>query len=196
MFLCVNDSFGQSFFEDCLLKSFYVELQVKTNQSTDLNFNKAKKTSNSKSTTKDKTKKKSKSSKGKKGAMHTAEPVTGETVESDKNTKAAEEEPKFDENDVTTLLPSEPTLEDALKDKNNLKIMKEGRKEAIELWNLFEEHEWTLVKENGDLSVYKGKTEGSQIMLRRHMVVDAPIDTCIEAIQDHDVQKKINDRIE
>ena len=175
------------------------EDQAASNANTEVDYTKknrkSKKSSKSKSTTKSKTTKKSKSSKSKKGEMPIAEPVTGETFESEKTTKGVEE-PEYDEGDFKTLLPAEPTLKDAQDDKENLKIMKQARKEAVEMWDLFENHDWTLVKEDGDFSVYKGKTEGTQLSMRRHMVVDAPIDTCIEVIQDHDVQKKINDRIE
>ena len=47
----------------------------------------------------------------------------------------------WDENDISTLLPSEPTLDDANHDQDNLSIMKEAWNKAISFGNALDEAE-------------------------------------------------------
>lgn len=92
---------------------------------------------------------------------------------------------EYDENDINTMLPKEPTLNDANGDKDQLAILLQARETLIALWDLKDNHDWKFVKENKEgQTLWKGKPETStEFLIKRHMIVDKSLDETTEIMR-------------
>lgn len=104
---------------------------------------------------------------------------------------------EYDETNLKTLLPTEPTLEDAFNDEQNLEWMKEAREKAIEFASWLEDYQWNEFKDKDGVVVYKCPNASSnEIIVKRETTVDATIDACVDVLRDLSLVTKANDRIE
>jgi hypothetical protein len=106
------------------------------------------KTSKTKKSKKEKSNKRSKKSNSK-----------GISVPVDSQTVPAETQHDFDQKDFKTLFPS-ATTDDANGDSYNLEIIQGAREKAVELHDLYENGNWTSVKDQDGIQLYKCKNEG------------------------------------
>lgn len=143
-----------------------------------------------------KSQKKKKSKKSTKGA-EVEDQAPGEQIvengdlEAKKNSPIIEEEKDtYDESDINTMLPPEPTLSDALNDKSNLKILKEARTKAVEFWSWQEDKVWKEIKDKDGVVLHKTDAPGTQIFIKRSMTVEAPIQDCVDIIMSLDIQRQ------
>ena len=102
----------------------------------------------------------------------------------------------YDDNDISTLLPPEPTMEDAFNNKDNLKILKEARKRAISDGAKIQDSEWETLKDKNGITVSKAQSENDQVILKKEMTVNASIEDIAENIQNLDERKRMNSKIE
>lgn len=100
----------------------------------------------------------------------------------------------YDEKDITTLLPDQPTLEN-VGDPDALRILEESRQGIVSIWNEIDSPEWTKSKEKNGASLY-WRSCNTGVKFKRYMQVNSDIDTALNCFKSLEVTKKYNDRIE
>mmetsp|Transcript_32213 Transcript_32213/g.28543 ORF Transcript_32213/g.28543 Transcript_32213/m.28543 type:complete len:160 (+) Transcript_32213:2-481(+) len=143
-------------------------------KSKEINLNKRNKSNSGK---KDKNqKKKIKSKKQKKGAKIPTEDtqVIATTVETE----------TWDDNELSTLLPSEPTLSDAFDDKANLKIMKQAREKALDFEDEINNCDWEIAKESDGIKISRANSGNDQLHLLKEMTVNCSVEEFLDVLLD------------
>ena len=98
----------------------------------------------------------------------------------------------YDENDIESMLPPEPSLQDVDGDMEGLRIYSEARDMLIYLWNVKDNHNWKYLKRNKQgMELYKGKPETStEFLALRIMQVDSDMDSAIQKMREPETAQK------
>uniref|UniRef100_A0A7S3NC28 START domain-containing protein n=1 Tax=Euplotes harpa TaxID=151035 RepID=A0A7S3NC28_9SPIT len=97
---------------------------------------------------------------------------------------------------IGSLLPAEPTLEDAGNDQVVLDLMLKAREKLQEAFDLSQTDGWDSVKEGKGISLWKKKESDSNInILKRSMEVNASIEKVLEFYRDPEGLMKVNDKV-
>ena len=148
-------------------------------------------------------KKNSKSTKSLKGAKESKKSMKKVKKDAPKGTEVSEivptvstlpEEDVYDENDITTMLPNQPTLEE-VGDPDTLRILQESRETLVSKWNEIDSDEWVKGKEKNGAVVYR-RDCSTGVSFKRCMQVESDVDAALNCFRDLELAKKHNDRIQ
>ena len=149
---------------------------------------------NSKVTKSSKTAKEGKKSKNSKKKVKKEAPKGIEAPDVAATASTLLEEDVYDENDITTMLPNQPTLEQ-VGDSETLRVLEESRQGIIKIWGEIDRDEWTQSKEKKGAVLYRRDCQ-SGISFKRYTQVESDIDTALNCFNDLELAKKHNDKID